>query len=103
MTSPYAADRSVPTEEPLATPQRGQCVVCGHNPACGYASIIHDGREDWYCHGDCAHEVAGNSSCYEARTFHAPQLRTDAIEDAGAPSATRDEAGQSHPTPGEKT
>ena len=38
----------------------GSCIVCGHDPACGYASIFHDGKEDWYCHDD-------DHSCYEGR------------------------------------
>jgi hypothetical protein len=29
-----------------------KCVVCGKDPAEGYASIWHDGKEDWYCHPD---------------------------------------------------
>lgn len=48
--------------------QRGPCVVCGHAPACGYASIFHDNRRDWYCHGDCPHEEDSGVSCYERRT-----------------------------------
>jgi len=38
-----------------------KCVVCGKDPAEGYASIWHNGREDWYCHPD------DGPSCYVAR------------------------------------
>jgi hypothetical protein len=37
-----------------------KCVICGRDPAEGFASIWHNGREDWYCHGDDDTDV----SCY---------------------------------------
>lgn len=39
-----------------------KCVVCGKDPAEGYASIWHNGREDWYCHPD------DGPSCYVNRS-----------------------------------
>lgn len=35
----------------------GPCGACGHDPACGLASVYHDGREVWFCHTD-------SHSCY---------------------------------------
>jgi hypothetical protein len=44
------------------------CVSCDHEPACGHASIVHDGREDWYCHDD-------DHSCYVQHVRTAETLR----------------------------
>lgn len=36
----------------------GPCAACGHDPACGYASIAQgDGPERWFCHTE-------DHSCY---------------------------------------
>ena len=34
-----------------------KCGRCGHDPACGHASMTVNGVETWYCHGD-------NCDCY---------------------------------------
>lgn len=34
-----------------------KCVTCGHDPACGHASIYMNGVERWYCHDN-------DHSCY---------------------------------------
>ena len=39
----------------------GKCVLCGHDPSCGFASITHNGTESWLCHED-------DHSCYHAWT-----------------------------------
>lgn len=36
---------------------QGPCAGCSHDPACGYASVWHDGKEDWFCHAE-------DHSCY---------------------------------------
>lgn len=38
------------------------CVVCGKDPAEGYASVYRDGKEQWYCHPD------EGESCYVAES-----------------------------------
>ena len=39
------------------------CILCRHDPACGYASITHDNREDRLCHED-------DHSCYHLWTVY---------------------------------
>jgi len=39
------------------------CILCPHDPACGYASITHDNREDRLCHTD-------DHSCYHRWTVY---------------------------------
>lgn len=35
----------------------GPCASCGHDPACGFSSVIEDDVQSWYCHAD-------DHSCY---------------------------------------
>ena len=50
-------------------PASEPCARCGRDPAAGYASIIRDGKERWYCHG------ASRPSCYEQASWEgAPRL-----------------------------
>ena len=56
---------------------RRKCGRCGHDPACGYASVYANGVETWYCHDD---ECAG---CYEAaQTIGAVSAFIDAVKEA---------------------
>lgn len=43
--------------EPMDQQGRGPCAGCGHDPACGFASVYRDGVERWLCHCD-------SHSCY---------------------------------------
>lgn len=38
-------------------PTIGPCVACGHDPACGFASVSQGGETFWRCHDD-------DHSCY---------------------------------------
>lgn len=38
-------------------PDIGVCAGCGHDPACGYASVTQGGETFWLCHDD-------EHSCY---------------------------------------
>lgn len=47
--------------EPAAEGKHGPCGSCGHDPACGFASITVDDVETWLCHSD---DGADAHSCY---------------------------------------
>lgn len=40
--------------------QRKACVACGHDPACGIASISTSDGTKWYCHTD-DHDCYGHA------------------------------------------
>lgn len=44
---------------------RGDCVLCGHSPACGYAWVYNkdEAKEQWLCHND-------KHSCYHLWTVY---------------------------------
>ncbi len=106
MTSPYAAGRSVPTEEPLATPPT-KC------PTCDDLGWVVDHDEECYWTGDCVGCGGRQVPCDDPRghadrcTHCSAGLVWDPTRDGNVADCHHCTGGwiyrASHPTPGEKT